>query len=132
MANIAPSKVELPSIVDGKIAIHVITWANMANGDIGLPYALPEWADRNVQVAGTPGAGGNARIEGSNEGNPAAQPQSLPTDYATLNDASGTALNFTAAGLKEISECPLWIRPNITAGDGTTSLTVILVVRRTR
>lgn len=73
-----------------------------------------------VQVTGTFGVGGTVVIEGSNDG----------TNYVTLNDAGGAALSLTAAGLKAIRELPAYIRPRVTAGDGTTSLTVTLAAMK--
>lgn len=106
-----------------------VQWGPMANSDVGAPFSDPHFADCSVQVGGTLGAGGNCRIEGSNIGAP---PATLPGagDWATLNDSAGIALNIGAAGIKEILEVTLWKRPNITAGDGTTAITVTLMARR--
>lgn len=97
-------------------------WASMANGDDGVPVGnnWSNYADRSVQVAGTFGAGGNLRISGSQTG----------AGYTALNDAFGTALNMTAANTKTIAEVPLFTRPEVTAGDGTTALVVTMVARR--
>jgi len=43
-----------------------------------------------------------------------------------LTDPQGTALSFTAGGLSTILQNPKYVRPNVTAGDGTTSLTVAI------
>ena len=83
----------------------------------GQPLIIDRRTDRTVQVSGTFGAGGTLVIEGSNDG----------TNYFTLNDLQATALSFTSARLEGISEMPLYIRPRVTAGDGTTSLNVYLV-----
>lgn len=98
-----------------------ITWAAMANGDTGAPIAFPEYYDRSFQLKGTLGAGGNCRIEGSNDGG---------STYAALSDRAGVALNVNALGIKAVNENAEAMRPNITAGDGTTSLTVIMTIRR--
>ena len=87
-----------------------------------------DFADISVQVAGTFGAGGTLLIEGSNQG-PAATDISA---YATLNDPQGNALSITAAKIEQVLEMPRWIRPRVSAGDGTTSLTVNLWARRSR
>lgn len=97
----------------------IYTWV-LANGDTGQPVEMPGFADRSIQVEGTFGAGGNLRIQGSNSG----------ANYATLTDPQGNDLNITAAKIEQISEVVRWMRPNVTAGDGTTSLTVTLLVRR--
>lgn len=92
-------------------------WTGLLNGDDGSPLLIDRRTDRSVQVSGTFGAGGTLVIEGSNDG----------TNYYTLNDLQGTTLSFTSARLEGISEMPLYIRPRVTAGDGTTSLNVFLV-----
>ncbi len=106
----------------------LVTWGPMANGDVGVPYSSPHMADKSVQVSGTFGAGGNLRIEGSNQQGFDSSGNALTPTYATLNDPQGTALNFTAAGIKAILENTNLVRPNVTAGDGTTSLTVSLCI----
>jgi len=108
-----------PTIDQSESDVIRVTWATMANGDIGSPVTYPQWADRSVQIIGTFGAGGTVVIQGTNDG----------TNYSTLADVSGTALSFTAAGFETIMDVPWKIRPNVTAGDGTTSLTVVMVMR---
>lgn len=94
----------------------VITWAGLANADSGSAGDLVGSPDKTVQVTGTFGAGGSVTLQGSNDG----------TNWETLSDPLGTALTFTAAGLKAVLENPLYIRPIVTAGDGTTDLAVTL------
>ena len=97
-----------------------ILWSPLANGDSGAPFSMPGWADRSVQIRGTFGVGGTVLIEGSNDG----------TNYVTLNDAQGVALSKAAAALSQISQTTRFIRPRVSAGDGTTSITVTLLARR--
>ena len=92
----------------------------MGNGDAGTPIEFPLLSDRSVQVTGTFGSGGTVVLEGSNDGG---------TTWTTLKDPFGTALSFTAAGLSQVVEGALQMRPRITAGDGTTDLNVILFMR---
>src|SRR3990170_6811827 len=96
------------------------TWTGLANGETGLVVDYPEWADRNIQVYGTFGAGGSIKIEGSNNN----------STWATLTDMSGVALVFTAAGIRMVQENVMFVRPVITAGDGTTSLNIVIVARK--
>lgn len=96
------------------------TWANMANGDDGAPIDWTAFMDRSVQVIGTFGAGGNLKMEGSNDG----------TNYATLADAQGNALDITSAKIEQLLEITAKLRPRVTAGDGTTNLTVTVIARR--
>lgn len=101
--------------------VRIVTWTPMANSDTGTPYVAPQFSDASVQVhipsGGAFGAGGNVRIQGTNE-------SSAPENWATLNDPQGNALDFTMARIEAILEHVYQYRPNITAGDGTTSLTV--------
>lgn len=97
------------------------TWNGLLNGDTGSPESPGRLSDRSVQVRGTFGAGGSCTIQGSNDG----------VIWATLRDPAGLALTFTTADLKQILENSLYVRPNVTAGDGTTSIIVILTVTST-
>lgn len=92
----------------------VITWSGLTNAtsDVGDAIELPYARKFTVQVTGTFGTGGNLRFQGSNDG----------TNWAALNDVTGTNLNFTAAAIEAAVELPRYIRPSVTAGDGTTSL----------
>jgi hypothetical protein len=78
------------------------------------------FADRAAQVTGTFGAGGTVLIEGSIDG----------TNYSTLVDPQGVAISKTAAGISEIGQLTKFIRPRVSAGDGTTSISVTLLARR--
>ena len=98
----------------------MVDWSGLLNGDDGAPVQLPAYADRSVQVAGTFGVGGTIVIEGSNNG----------TNYVTLRDVLGSAISLTAADIKTVLDLPRYIRPRVTAGDGTTSLAVTLIVRQ--
>lgn len=119
MATRTPSDAGLQSF--GNNARTVI-WTGLLNGDDGTPFEMPGWADRSVQVLGTFGVGGTLLIEGSNE--------VTPTNWHTLNDPSSTALSITAAKIKTILEVTRWVRPRVSAGDGTTTLTVNMIVRK--
>lgn len=99
----------------------LITWT-LANGDTGEPLEGVDFADRTVQISGTFGAAGSCTIEGSNDG----------AAWFALTDPQGNAITKTAAGLEVIEEGPRYLRPNVTAGDGTTNLTITLWARRAR
>lgn len=99
---------------------HVITWSGLLNGDDGSPLAMPGSADRSIQFQGTFGAGGTVVFEGSNDG----------TNYQTLTDPQGNAISKTAAGIEAVEELTRFVRPRVTAGDGTTSLVASLLVKR--
>jgi hypothetical protein len=102
-----------------------VTWATMLNGDTGAPLRYHDFFDRTVQLIGTLGVGGTMVWEGTNDPAGAA-------NFVTLPDQQGVAMSFAALGIKQTSATPTWVRPRISAGDGTTSLTVILNARRFR
>ena len=103
---------------DGSVLI--VQWTPLANGDSGSPLEVSAWAERSVQITGTFGTGGTVVIQGSNDG----------TNWATLNNAQGTGLSFTSANIKQVAEMTRYMRPNVTGGDVTTSLTVTMLIRR--
>lgn len=105
----------------GGLRARVYFWNSLANGDDGTPVeASGTFPDKSIQVLGTFGAGGTIILEGSNLPNNSA--------WATLNDPQGNALSFTAANLEQVLEQTRWVRPRVTAGDGTTSLQAYLFV----
>jgi len=112
--------------VDGNANLARVVWSPLANGDVGGPVKMGDWSDRTVQITGTFGTGGSVTLEGSND-----KESESPT-YTALTDPQGNAVTKTAAALEVFEESPLLIRPNVTGGDGTTSLTVKMVCRRNR
>lgn len=105
------------NLVGGTIRV---TWTGLLNTDTGSLVAAPDHLFKDVQVFGTFGAAGNLRIEGSLDGG---------TTFAALNDAQGNALNMAAAAIERVQETCATVRPNVTAGDGTTSLTVVMILK---
>lgn len=100
--------------------VHYITWSGLLNGDDGAPLEMPGSNDRSVQFVGTFGVGGTIVLEGSNDG----------TNWRTLNDPNGNPISKTATDLEAVLELTRYVRPRVTAGDGTTNLSAIMVVRR--
>jgi len=107
-------------------------WGSASSGglttsNVGVPIGAAvgenqaNYADRSVQVTGTFGAGGSVQIEGSNDGG---------VTYNIMNDAFGNPLVITSGVIKQITECAERIRPNVTAGDGTTSIIVSMFMRK--
>lgn len=99
--------------------VAVTTWSSMAANDDGEPVRLAVYSDRSIQVAGTFG-GASVTIGGSNDGE----------TYHALTDTQGNALTLTSAALKQIVELPIFLKPRVFGGDGTTSLKVVLSGRR--
>jgi hypothetical protein len=102
-----------------------IAWEGMANGDTGQPYPCMRQANRCVQAGGTWGSGGTVTMEGGNELLVSGSEQ-----FDKLEDTQGGDLTLNASNrLEEIKESCERIRPNVTAGDGTTSVTVYLTIQ---
>lgn len=101
------------------VAGYLLQWGPMANADTGAPQSLPGFCDRSIEVSGTFGSGGSVALEGSNDG----------TNFFALSNPAGTTIGITSAGLQPCTTSCLWIRPHVTAGDGTTSLTVTVYAR---
>lgn len=99
--------------------VAVTTWDAMLAGDDGAPVRLAVYSDRSVQVAGTFG-GASVTIGGSNDG----------VTYHALTDTQGNTLALASAALKQIVELPIYLKPRVFGGDGTTNLKVILSGRR--
>lgn len=98
----------------------VVLWEGLTTtNDVGSPFEWVQGADRSAQAVGTIGTGGHVKIEGSNE--------TTPTTWAVLTDPQGSALDFDATGLAQISELTRWVRPHVTAGDGTTDMDVYIL-----
>lgn len=96
------------------------TWPAIPNGNQGLAQSAPNF-QHSVQVTGTAGAGGSVQMEGSNDGG---------VTWSILHTPAGTQVIFAAAAIPGailvISERPILIRPNVTAGDGTTAINIYL------
>lgn len=106
-----------PTMVAALLAAPPLTFTGL---DSGSPEQLPAWADCSFQVLGTFGAGGACVLEGSNDG----------ITYGTLNDPFGVSLSFTTASPRQATERCQFVRPRITAGDGTTALSMLALFRR--
>lgn len=106
---------------------HVAVWAGLLNGDDGTPIKMASSQDRCVQYTGVFGAGGSIQLEGSND---VVAVGAFPTNWFLLSTPQGTTGAKTAAGIVQIEEATLWVRPRVTAGDGTTSLQANLFMKK--
>ena len=104
----------------GNTECNIVIWTPLANGDQGTAFENPGQADRSIQISGTFGVGGSITIQGSNDG----------SNWVALTDPQGNAITKTAAAIEQVSEVTRYIRPSVTAGDGTTALTVTMLARR--
>jgi hypothetical protein len=106
------------------INLFKVTWSGLLNTDTGEGIALQTYMDRTVQLKGTTGTGGAVTMEGSNDGG---------TTWGALTDPQGNSLVLDAVGeIEAISELPEMIRPRVSAGDGSTNLTVTVFMRGNR
>lgn len=122
MAVRTATKISLTNPYGENEGVEVYQWTGLTNAtsDSGSPVALAAFTDRSVQVTGTFGTGGSVRIEGTIDG----------TNYSTLTDPQGNALDITTAKIETITEAVVSIRPRVTAGDGTTSLVVTMMFKK--
>jgi hypothetical protein len=109
------------AVVDALITVPVshvaiVSWLTLLDDDTGDAQVTAHYADKTVTVTGTFGASGSVTLQGSNDG----------SIWHTLVDPQGNDLTFTAAGIEQVLENPLYLRPIVTVGDGTTDLDVIL------
>lgn len=97
----------------------VAAWT-LANGESGDAITWQDFADRSVQFTGTFGSGGTVLFEGSNDG----------TNYVVLTDPQGNAITKTAASIEMVTELTRYVRPRVSAGDGTTAIVITVFGRR--
>lgn len=98
----------------------VATWAPMAYGTPGGPVEAANFVLNSVQIIGTFGVGGSVQIEGSNDG----------TNWAILPDINDDPAVLTGAGVIFFNESTVYVRANVTVGDGTTAISAIASLRR--
>ena len=105
----------------------IYTWSGVVQGSTLDPVnPFGGFADRSVQIAGTPGAGLTIDVQGSNE-------RLNGTQWAGLRNPGVVRLNtlFTTAllgngDIQQILEATQQIRIVVTGGDGSTALTIRL------
>lgn len=111
----------IPTIATPELGVNVITWTGLLNGDDGTPVEMVAAADRSVQISGTFGTGGTVLVEGTN--------LSDASGMINLTDPQGNPISKTAAAIEQVQELTRFIRPRVSAGDGTTSITVTMLVK---
>lgn len=100
----------------GEERANVTTWGPLVNGEAGDAISGDRTARAfmgSVQANGVFGAGGNVVIEGSNDG---------------VNWFPAAAA-ITVGGIQQIAIYTHYIRPRVTAGDGTTAVLVSLFLK---
>lgn len=104
-------------------AVKLILWTGLLNGDTGDWVRFAQFSGKTFQVFGTFGTGGSVTLQGSNDG-------STPVNVSTLSSWQATPLTLTATGFATSRDMPIWVRPIVTAGDGTTNVSVSLAAHR--
>jgi hypothetical protein len=95
-------------------------WSGILQSDTCSELVAPQYPSKTIQVSGTFGAGGTIQPHGSNTSG---------GSFAQLNDPSGAAIALTNTAVEIIGENPLAVKPVLSGGDGTTSLTVTIIGR---
>jgi hypothetical protein len=101
-----------------------IVWKNLANGDTGNPLVIPGFTSQTIQFTGTFGSGGLIVMEGTLDSVSAS-----PT-YTPVERSGGGDLNASNEEFDSVRSNVYKLRPRVTSGDGTTSITVRLFMQK--
>lgn len=97
------------------VSVKTVRWEALSQTNSeGQRFQMGSHRDASVHVVGTFGSG-TVVLRGSNLANPNV---ATAGDWVTLTDSNNAALSFTSAGLKAVTEFPLWISPLITGATG--------------
>lgn len=96
------------------------TWGPLTSANtLGTNEELPRYPYHSVQITGTFG-GATVVLQGSDDG----------VTWFTLHDTSGSNISATSnARFDTIAIVPAFVRPSLSGGDGTTSVTLIVTSR---
>lgn len=99
----------------------IASWTALDGDDDGTALDVPAGYDvRSIQVTGTFDSGSVA-LHGSNDG----------SNYAALAAiAAGSAIAITAAGIKNVADATRYVKPVVSSGGASCSLTVTLFLKR--
>lgn len=113
MAEVAARIEEIDN--DGVI---LVTWETLTDGDTGAPVKVARYSDKTVHSDGDYSGTAIITMQGSNNG----------TAWFTLTDHADTDITMGADTVGAvIAQNPLWIRPSVGAGDGSTDIDVYVV-----
>lgn len=102
----------------GRTVVATVSPTPLANGDNTASVSVLGFDEAVVAISGTFGAGGSVTVEGSIDGT---------TWYAV---PSAVGLPITAAGVAALPNLfSRFLRARVTAGDGTTALTAVFLLR---
>lgn len=94
------------------------TWQVLLAGDEGAPISGAQYTDKSMQVSGIFG-GASVSLQGSNDG----------VNWSVLHDTQGNSLTASTSKLAVVAEATRYVKPVVTGGDGTTSLTVTILMK---
>lgn len=94
--------------------VSVISWKLLLLGDTGEAVNIGRYADRTVQVTGTFSGGSSIQLQGSPDG----------VTWGRLHDAQGVLISITDNNAVVIGDNPVFLRPIVISGDGSTSLNI--------
>ena len=118
MAAIAPT---VTAIGRGDGSTLRVVWTPVTANDTCVAVSYPECSDKSIQGLGTFDSGSIA-LQGSNDGG---------TTYAALHDPGGTTIAITSAGIKAVLENTELIKPVVSSGGGSQSITVAMLLHLT-
>ncbi|MCK5601935.1 hypothetical protein KAR91_08705 [Candidatus Pacearchaeota archaeon] len=119
MAEVTPV---ITSIGKNDSTFKAVIAALTTTNDRGTPIDVSDFDVESVQFNGTPGVGGTFSAQGSND----------KTNWFALTDPQGNAITKTAAALEQVTERCHWIRPFVSAGDGSTDIDATFILRKVR
>jgi hypothetical protein len=116
-----PSQVKVGVMKRG----HKFLWETLTTTNpTGIGIKNPIQADKTVQVTGTFGGSASIAIQGSNDSTDGSD-----GTWFSLEGPGDSVLAFTAAGGDVIKENPIWMRPLLSSGNGSTDLDVFIFSR---
>lgn len=98
----------------------LFSWLAVPNANTGTPISVPDYADITVYFGGTFTGGGTVSLKGSLDG----------TNYVVLTDPQGNAITKTAEAIEAATENCRYLRPEVTAGGGSTAINIYVMCRR--
>jgi hypothetical protein len=105
--------------------VRTITW-NLAENQTGAWAAVSDYSDKTVHIFGTID-GAVVTLQGSNDPLVLTSPDTA--DAETLTDPLNNPISGSSKALTQILENPLYIRPIVTGGDGSTAVSIVMAVR---
>ena len=117
MPVISPVPVTPPGTIDYQ-GIQIVQWKNVASGDTCEPIEMGKYNERSIQLSGTLGTA-IVSLDGSLTGDV----------YETLLDHNGVPVSLDCNGVRQLSVLTRYAKPVITGADGTTNLTITVMLK---